>query len=89
MAAPAKEISREIQVPEHICGSTQIKAHAIIIKLPSGVNKKETKTTKSKKKKEQKHSVFAKVKADCKETKQLVETLHAEYISALFNSFKK
>jgi hypothetical protein len=57
--------------------------------MPSGGNKKETKTTKSKKKKEQKHYVFAKVKVDCKETRQLAETLHAEYISAIFNRFKK
>jgi hypothetical protein len=59
MAAPPQE-TRQVLIPEHMHGSSQIHEHNRIVKVPRDGNKKDTKTKKSKKKKQTpKHSAFA------------------------------
>ena len=86
MAKPTKEITRKMQVPEHIRGSTRIKAHTRIVKRPSGGKKREIKTNNSKKKTGQaKHGAFAKIEIDCKHKKD-AQYAHIVYLKQLSDS---
>ena len=84
MAEPTKEITKKIQVPEHIRGSTRFKAHTRIVKMASDGKRKATKTSNSKKKTGQaKHGAFAKIEIDCKykSDAQYARSVHLKQLS--------
>ena len=87
--APPSPETKTIKVQGHNRGSTQVHSHLCKIKAKAHGNKKESKKTNSKKKGKPKHSAFAKVKDDCKESLQLAHSLHIEEMRNLMNSFKK
>ena len=86
--APAPELNF-IQIPSHNRGSSSVRGHRrYTTPAKSHGNKKKDKAIKSKKKIGQaKHPGFPKAKADYKETVQLANTLHIQYLKELVNSF--
>jgi hypothetical protein len=77
--APPSPETKTIQVQGHNCRSTQVNSHLCKINAKVHGNKKETKSTKSKKKTGKlKHSAFHNGQDDCKESIQLAKTLHIQ-----------
>jgi hypothetical protein len=67
-------------------GSKLVKAHDRIIETKTKGNKKKAKNTKCKKKTAPKHSAFAKVPDDCKESVQLAHSLHIQELKNLMRN---
>jgi hypothetical protein len=80
--------TKTIQVQGHNRRTGQVHSHLRKINVKTNGNKKESKTTKSKKKGEPKHAVGDNVKDDCKKSVELAHSLHSQYIKDLFNTFK-
>jgi hypothetical protein len=90
VAPPSPETRKNIQVQGHNSSLTQVYSHLCKINGKPHGNKKESETTKSKKKTgKPKYSAFRNGQDDCKESVQLGKTLHLQELWDLMNNNKK
>jgi leucyl aminopeptidase len=85
--ATSKPSTKVTKVKAYWKGSKQVKAHNRIIGAKTHGNKQKAMNIKHKKKTEQpKHSAFAKVPDDCKESVQLAHSLHIQELQNLMRN---